>query len=83
MRSKFRVSALVVGIFAGWMISCGGGRENGALVAPTVATQPLILTQPESISVQAGQKVVFSVVGSGTAPLTYQWRKSGVVTFSP
>jgi hypothetical protein len=29
------------------------------------------------VSVAAGQKATFSVVASGTAPLTYQWQKNG------
>jgi len=42
---------------------------NAATVAPTITTQPL------NQSVTAGQTATFSVVVSGTAPLSYQWRK--------
>jgi hypothetical protein len=45
---------------------------NSAPVAPTIATQPANQT------VNAGQTATFSVVASGTAPLTYQWQKNGV-----
>jgi hypothetical protein len=41
------------------------------------ATAPSISTQPSSQTVNAGQGVTFSVVTSGTAPLSYQWQKSG------
>ena len=34
-------------------------------------------TQPAAQSVTAGQTASFTVVASGTAPLTYQWKKSG------
>ncbi len=44
--------------------------------AETVA--PAITTQPASQTVTAGVNVSFSVVASGTAPFTYQWRKAGV-----
>jgi len=40
-------------------------------------TAPAITTQPASQTVTVGQTAAFSVVASGTAPLTYQWRKNG------
>ncbi len=45
---------------------------NPAPVAPTITTQP------GSQTVTAGQTAMFTVVASGTAPLSYQWRKNGV-----
>ena len=45
---------------------------NAATVAPTITTQPVNQT------VTAGQTATFSVVAAGTAPLSYQWQKSGV-----
>jgi hypothetical protein len=44
---------------------------NAATVAPTITTQPL------SQTIIAGQTATFSVTASGTAPLSYQWRKNG------
>ena len=41
------------------------------------ATAPAITTQPVSRTVVAGQPATFSVVASGTATLTYQWKKNG------
>jgi hypothetical protein len=43
----------------------------------TVNTPPSITTQPAGSTVQVGATVSFSVVATGTAPLTYQWRKNG------
>jgi hypothetical protein len=43
---------------------------NAATVAPTITTQPL------NQSATVGQAATFSVVASGTAPLSYQWRKN-------
>jgi hypothetical protein len=40
-------------------------------------TAPSITTQPASQTVTVGQSVTFSVVATGTAPLTYQWRENG------
>src|ERR1700738_821655 len=37
---------------------------------------PSITTQPASQTVKAGQTATFSVVATGTAPLTYQWKKN-------
>src|SRR5205823_7558076 len=34
-------------------------------------------TQPASQTVTAGQTATFTVVATGTAPLSYQWMKSG------
>jgi hypothetical protein len=36
-----------------------------------------ITTQPASQTVTAGQTATFSVAATGTAPLSYQWRKNG------
>ena len=44
---------------------------NPAVVAPTITTQPA------SQTVTAGQTATFSVVATGTAPLSYQWQKNG------
>jgi hypothetical protein len=40
-------------------------------------TAPAVTTHPSGVSVNAGQTASFSVAASGTAPLTYQWRKNG------
>ena len=45
---------------------------NAAPVAPSIITQPI------SQTVTAGQTVSFSVTATGTAPLSYQWRKNAV-----
>jgi len=42
-----------------------------------VPVAPTITTQPQSQTVTGGQSVSFSVLASGTAPLSYQWRKDG------
>jgi hypothetical protein len=39
--------------------------------------EPSITTQPASQTVTAGQTATFTVVASGTAPLSYQWQKNG------
>ncbi|TAL05147.1 MAG: hypothetical protein EPO07_04030 [Verrucomicrobia bacterium] len=38
---------------------------------------PIIATQPQSRTVYVGTNVALSVLGSGVAPLAYQWQRSG------
>lgn len=45
----------------------------------TAAIAPTITTQPTSRSVAVGASTTFTVVATGTAPLTYQWYKSGSI----
>ena len=42
-----------------------------------VLSAPAIRSQPAARTVTAGQTATFSVAATGTAPLTYQWRKNG------
>jgi hypothetical protein len=48
------------------------------LTVTTAAVAPTITTQPGNQTVTAGQTATFTVVAAGTAPLSYQWQKSGV-----
>ena len=58
--------------------SAGSATSNSAiLTVNAAAVSPSITTQPVSQTVTAGQTASFSVSASGTAPLTYQWRKNG------
>lgn len=52
---------------------CGGSSSS---TASTVA--PAIITQPVGQTVLEGATATFSVVASGTAPLSYQWNKGGI-----
>jgi hypothetical protein len=38
---------------------------------------PTITTQPVGQTVSEGQTATFSVVATGSAPLSYQWRRDG------
>src|SRR5882762_5199275 len=44
---------------------------------PTGTGAPTITTQPASLAVTSGQTATFTVVATGTAPLSYQWQKNG------
>jgi hypothetical protein len=47
------------------------------LTVSATATAPSITTQPAGATVTAGQTASFSVTATGTAPLSYQWKKNG------
>jgi uncharacterized protein (DUF1800 family) len=67
-----RLLTCVLGLFAAcFAFGCAGAT------APTM-TAPAISTAPASQSVTAGQTVTFTVVATGTGPLSYQWQKNGV-----
>ena len=58
---------------------CAGVATNVASrnTPSPVLSAPSITSQPANQSVTAGQIANFSVVATGTAPLTYQWQKNG------
>ncbi|MBP8255985.1 MAG: immunoglobulin domain-containing protein, partial [Opitutaceae bacterium] len=53
------------------------GSATSAPALLTVLAPPSIATQPADKVVAAGTTVEFSVVASGSPPLTYQWLKNG------
>ena len=63
--------ATAIGLTA---VGCGGGYGGGG---GGNGTPPYITTQPTNQTVTAPQTATFSVVASGTAPLSYQWQKNG------
>lgn len=56
--------------------TCGTATSNTATV--TVNQPVAITTQPLSQTVCAGDAITLTVVATGTAPVTYQWRKDTV-----
>lgn len=59
----------------GLAISLDDCSGNSVAVHTGGGTAPSINTQPANQSVVAGQKATFTVVASGSAPLSYQWQK--------
>jgi hypothetical protein len=51
--------------------------STATLTVNAVAVKPSIATQPVNVTVNVGQTATFTVVATGTAPLTYQWTKGG------
>jgi hypothetical protein len=66
---------------ASLLAACGGGSSSspssGTSTTQPGSTAPTITTQPGSQSVTVGQTATFSVIGTGTAPLSYQWQTNG------
>ena len=70
------LSVIVLVSLLSVLSACGGGGiyPGGGGGTPPVA--PAITTQPQSKTVTAPQTATFTVVASGTAPLSYQWKKN-------
>ena len=72
------LACLVFALFgAAGFVGCGGGGSSNSSGGDSKPVMPSITTQPTSATVAVGQTVTFTVVASGTAPLTYQWQKNG------
>ena len=54
------------------------GSVTSSPATLTVTTAPVITTPPANQTVTVGQPATFSVIATGTGPLTYQWFKDGV-----
>jgi Immunoglobulin domain len=58
--------------------SSGSATSNAAtLTVTSSASEPSITVQPANETVTAGHTATFSVTATGTAPLSYQWKKNG------
>lgn len=81
IRNPFRIAVFVVLAIALAAIVAGCGGSGGSVVPPPPppppAQPPSITTQPTSQTVAVGVSATFSVVATGTSPLSYQWRKDG------
>jgi hypothetical protein len=68
------LSVCLLGFFA-LLAGCSSGGSTGTPAPAAVA--PQITTQPAAQSVFVGDTAAFSVVATGTAPLSYQWLRNG------
>ena len=53
--------------------------SSATLTVNAAAVAPSITTPPANLTVTAPAQAAFSVVATGTAPLSYQWRRDGTV----
>jgi hypothetical protein len=74
------LNVIVLSAAVGELIGCGSGNyaggSNGGGGSNPIS--PAITAQPSNVTVTAGQTATFSVVATGSAPLTYQWQQNGV-----
>src|SRR5271168_5514763 len=73
---RHRSLATLVALWTVSLAACGGPGSNSD-GSTTGDTTPTITTQPQSQSVMVGSTATFSVVATGTAPLSYQWSENG------
>lgn len=57
-------------------VSPSATSASATLTVSSAAVAPTIATQPASATVTVGQTATFTVVATGTAPLSYQWQKN-------
>ena len=74
MRRTTLAFQLTVVLAAFSVAGCSGLTSSGGGTNPVA---PSLTVQPASVTVTAGQPATFSVSASGTAPISYQWRKNG------
>lgn len=60
------------------VVTNGCGQAISAAATITVETGPILTLQPVSQSACEGTLVSLSVAATGTAPVTYQWRRNGI-----
>ena len=74
--SKYRLpSVALLGAIIFCVAACGGGGSTTG--SGTTPNSVAITTQPASQTVAVGATATFTVVATGTAPLTYRWQKNG------
>jgi sugar lactone lactonase YvrE len=72
-------------LLASALVGCSGNADppqpaaSAVIVPPPVVKAPLVTTSPANQTVQSGLTATFSVVASGTAPLSYQWQRNGTM----
>ena len=56
-----------------WVALSGTGTQSSSnnVVAPSISSQPA------SVKITAGQTATFNIAATGTAPMTYVWKKNG------
>jgi uncharacterized repeat protein (TIGR01451 family) len=65
-------------LISGWTASTDGGRLMANALLWTGQHPPAFVTEPTDRVAVVGQVVTFNVAVTGSAPLTYQWRKNNV-----
>jgi hypothetical protein len=64
-------------VVAALFTACGGSSSSPTTTTGPVATAPTITAQPANATGTVGATATFTVVASGSTPLSYQWQKNG------
>jgi hypothetical protein len=83
---RFRANlTLLAALLSGMALLSACGSTGSSSGNPGTGTAPKITSQPANQTVAVNQMATFTVVATGTAPLTYQWQKgtTNVGTNSP
>nr|MDP9147271.1 choice-of-anchor D domain-containing protein [Acidobacteriota bacterium] len=73
--AAFRTDQASVGSLNNFASVDTAGTVNVCNIA--MSAPPVVTTQPASQTVSSGHTATFSVAATGTAPMTYQWKKNG------
>lgn len=72
------VAVTASGSYSAVVSGLGGSITSQVAVVIVLPVAPSIVSQPLSVTTNAGSEVSLAVVASGTPPLSYQWRRNGV-----
>src|SRR6266853_602764 len=64
-------------VLSNLVITAAGCSGSVSVTTNSSPVAPSITSQPTSQTVTAGQTATFTVVATGTPPLSYQWKKNG------
>lgn len=56
---------------------CSGKQLDSSTIPPVTLVAPTITAQPASLTASVGDVATFSVTATGSAPLSYDWRRNG------
>lgn len=76
--STFSISATTAadaGAYSVVVNNVTGVAATSSNATLTIETSPVITSQPGNRSVEVGQSASFSVIATGKAPMSYQWKK--------
>ncbi len=71
------VRLLMSFLLAMLIAACGSGGGSGGDGSTATSQAPVITSQPADVSVYEGSAATFDVGATGSAPLSYQWKKNG------
>ncbi len=60
------------------VVTDNSGSVTSSVAVLSVGFAPAISAQPANLTIPSGSNAVFSATVSGSPPLVYQWRKSGI-----